>query len=229
MSAGGPYDHIRAVIARHGADSPQAARLLTDMVEERRAAAAAFPPDAPEYGPGAALSFCNDMIFNHGVDSPQAAQIMKELVEDLIADTPAAAAPVMSGLNRILESLALTAPAAAPEPPPQMSAAGFFVKAVGTTSPPDRSCLCSELVRNRLRSPSGWRAQCANCRRQRCRACQLRGSKRRQHRRRPVLLRECRPNRQCSKVQGVTEAILDLARHHARDKAARLPRQRRAQ
>jgi hypothetical protein len=118
MSAAGPFDYISAVIARHGADSPQAAQLLTEMVEDRRAAAAEFPPDAEEYGPGAALSFWNDIISNHGVDSPQAAQLMKDLVKGLIAGNPAAAAPVMSGLDRILESLALTAPVAASEDAP---------------------------------------------------------------------------------------------------------------
>ena len=40
MSADGPYYNIREVIAAHGAHSPQAAQLLAEMVEARRAAAA---------------------------------------------------------------------------------------------------------------------------------------------------------------------------------------------
>ena len=113
MSAAWPFYNIHAAIARHGAHSPEAAQLLTEMVEARRAAAAEFSPDAKEYQPGACLSFCNDIIFYQGVDSPEAADIVKELVESFIADTPDAAAPVMSGLNRILESLAPAAAAAA--------------------------------------------------------------------------------------------------------------------
>ena len=40
MSADGQYYNIREVIAAHGAHSPQAAQLLAEMVEARRAAAA---------------------------------------------------------------------------------------------------------------------------------------------------------------------------------------------
>ena len=80
MSSDGPYHNIRAAIARHGADSPQAAQLLTEMVEARRAAAAAA------------------VIARHGADSPEAAQLVTEMVTSFA--TPADAAHLREVIAR---------------------------------------------------------------------------------------------------------------------------------
>ena len=113
MSAAGQYDHIRDAIACHGADSPQAAQLVGELVEERRAAAAA-------------------VIAHHGADSPEAAQLVTEMVES--STTPAEAAHLREVIARHghlswevvqllvqrdygrMKALALAAPAAASEP-----------------------------------------------------------------------------------------------------------------